>query len=318
MEIIDLCHAHLNALYAGYQGTYTKLNALNQLRGDEQYSGKLDELGTTLTTISTWFTQLGDGNALDFFAADDALSVDAQHARSLFVGLQQQFQEEAEELHTILAKRFEEVTRAEYELVVAAVAQQAYGREHYIKGLVFYGDKFNREDVADRWRQQLLSCQNEIRVASGYFFRLTKGDPCDREFYETVWDESMYLPFIKRSQICDLYKINGMREGGFDFTTAGFTAEEAQAWQDAGVAAESACYWKAYGLDIGDMRVWVNFGMHDPAVAATWHHRNFPPVLAVMWHASGYSAAQADEWRRKGIDDPTMLTAAQNSDDSVH
>lgn len=77
-------------------------------------------------------------------------------ALDLLVALKDDVGAPADELLGMRAGGYVADDPGQAELLVASFCRRAYARDHHLKGLVVYSEKFGYEEAADRWRQHLI------------------------------------------------------------------------------------------------------------------------------------------------------------------
>jgi hypothetical protein len=159
--------------------------------------------------------------------------------------------------------------------------------------------------VADRWRQQTLSCQRGVGEANQLLERLEQEPTPDQGSCGEIWNSAASLPGVFRTQLLDLCEIEAMRGLALTFERAGIEAAEAERWRALGVEARTAGRWAAFDATPEEAAAWVAAGLgRDPMVAGSWKSRDFDPPTAAAWHAAGLPPDEAYRYRRAGVEDP--------------
>jgi len=302
---LNTTHALVNMLTAGYQGKFVMLNVFQQLGSTRYDSSVQAETKGILDGIALWIEQLMAGNPVLASSIAECGS-DRDRGLHLLGLLKGDVACLADEILRMRARAYPAEDPQQTELLVASLCRHAYAREHYVKGLVAYSEKFGYEDAADRWRQHLIHTPQEISFAHACLDKLKEKSNLDQRFYVDLYEETLLLPFIFRCQVQDMNQVAGLYVGGFTFEAAGIGEAEASDWEQMGAPPETASYWHAYGFDSHETRLWVKAGLPDPGMAANYKHRDFEPAEAGRWCNAGFDARSAAVSRMLGHDDPEV------------
>jgi len=304
---LRLSHGFLNLLSAGYEGMYVYLNARHKLAPDTFGADGLEQLAPALDQIHAWWDDfealrpLVTHDALDeppdpFLLAWSWLEITKNHMRSLVGAL-------------AAASHVDRLTGdiGSAHLRAAAACEVAYGREHFVRGLIRYGEVLGDEMIADRWRQHLLPCQAEV-ARSHRLLALAEqmGGQPDPAAAMQLLDETLALPAVLAQRAMD---INGMFAEvgtGLTYEAADIPEAQAEAWASQDFPPEEAGRWYGVGYQPGEARRWLAGGVPDPTRALDFMLRGFTAEEAGAWLRAGVEAAEAASRRARGLgpDDP--------------
>ncbi|HPR64397.1 MAG TPA: hypothetical protein PK014_09270 [Thermoanaerobaculia bacterium] len=299
-------HGILNLLYAGYQGRFVALNILGQLGSREYQPDAFEETKTILDRTGAWAKEMWAGTPLFFHGKAQEVSPEAQEALEYYRKLKKELTALAPKVRRILHGNLQQDEEG-LKILIASMGRYAYGRDHFIKNLVSYGDQFNRPDVADRWRQHLLYCQQDVGRASVLFDTMKQSAAVTASFAEEVRQETLFLPGIFKSQVADM-DIMLLRYRGLEisYEALGMDAMTADLWQKAGFNPQQALYWSAYELDPGSAVDWLEAGVVEPGAAGGWKLRGYTPAEATPWIQMRFNASSAHPWIRAGFTLPDI------------
>lgn len=306
MELTEarrLTHGLLNTLHSGCQGHYTALNVRLRLGGVDATEEEVRATASLLDRIGRWWQALREGQALVAPAGAPPPSEEGETSLELL--------DRFREIQLTFVPRIEQALEGEGPApgpdtvhLAAALAWYSYAREHYIRGLVDFGELFGREEIADRWRQHLLPCRHDINLANTFFVKLDKGEPLEQDFFFDLANQCRSLPGIFRSQSLDALAMGAAARGGLTWEAAGFDSPDADRWEGVGMNPQQAGYWVAYGFAPAEVPQWAQKGFPDAAVAGAWSCRGFDCNGAALWRAAGFDATEAARWVSVGIADP--------------
>jgi hypothetical protein len=313
---LNITHAVVNSLTAGYQGKFVFSNVLKQLGSPRFDPADFDEIRVILDKIAVWIKALMDGRPILSGPGTES-STDRTEALDLLGVLKNDLLAVAAELLQMRSKGYVADDPNQAELLVASLCRHAYARDHYVKGLVAYSEKFGYEEAADRWRQHLIHTPQEINLAHQYLEKLQDASKADKRFYIDLFEETLLLPYIFRSQVQDMLQVLSFYTDGFTYEAAGISVDEAARWKNMNARPEAACYWHAYGFAADETSAWIEDGFIEPAMAANWKYRDFGPEDASRWNEAGFGAKNAMVCIVMGHTDPgaarAWLEAAQAS-----
>ncbi len=300
---VYLTHAVLNATFAGFQGKFTALNMLQQLDFAGVSSTHLEELREALGTLTDWNDQLFAGQALLTTADKVPISADAPKIWQLFLELRKELLALAGELSVFqrVPEAAQNMEAAHY--LVAGLGRFAYSREHYIKGLVKYGEVFGPPESVQRWRQALTSCDKELARVHRLFDSVAALEIEDKRFFEEIRQRALKLSGVFRAQAHDMAVIIGLARGGLTYDMAGIDQMEAMDWDEQAVDPQTAGYWAAYEIGPAEAQGWMGVNFSDPGSAAAWRIQGFVPETAAAWSESGFEPRSAKHWLRSGFSD---------------
>ena len=299
---LRLSHGFLNLVSAGYEGIYVYLNARRKLAPAEFGSDALEKLAPALDRIHGWWDDFEAHRPLVTHAALESppepfllvwnwLEITKNHMRSLVNRL----------AATSQVERLAEDVAAVH-LRAAAACEAAYGREHFVRGLICYGEVMDEEMVADRWRQHLLPCQAD--VASSHQQLALAGEigaPPDAAAAGRLLDETLALPAILAQRVMD---INGMFAEvgpGLIYANADIPDAQVDAWSSRGFAPEEAGRWYGVGYEADEALRWIDGGVPDPVRAFDFMLRGFTAEEAGQWLRAGTGARDAAARRQQGL-----------------
>jgi hypothetical protein len=299
---LRLSHGFLNLVSAGYEGIYVYLNARHKLAPDTVGTDGLEQLAPALDRIHGWWDDFEAHRPLvtldaiedppePFLLAWNWLEVTKNHMRSLVSGL-------AASSHPVqLAGDV-----AAVHLRAAAACEVAYGREHFVRGLIRYGEVMDEELVADRWRQHLLPCQADVAASHRQLALAERmgGEP-DAAAAAQLLDETLALPAILAQRVMD---INGMFAEvgrGLTYETADIPEASAGEWSSLGFPPEEAGRWYGVGYQPDEARRWLAGGVPDPTRAFDFMLRGFTAEEAGAWLRAGVEARAAAARRQQGL-----------------
>lgn len=305
---LNVTHAVVNTLTAGYQGRFVALNVFKQLSSPRFTEAEVVETRTTLDRISGWIKALMDGEALLSGPGTES-STDRQDALALLRALQEDVASLAQELLRMRSRGYVADDPEQSELLIAALCRHAYARDHYVKGLVAYSEKFGYEEAADRWRQHLIHTPQEINLAHGYLDRFKDRSNLDQKFFVDLFDETLLLPYVFLCQVQDMNQVLSLYGEGFTYEAAGIGTDDAALWENMNARPEAACYWHAYGFGPGEAAAWIEEGFFEPSMAANWKYRDFGPDEAARWQKAEFNPRGAMVSKVLGQDDPDAARA---------
>lgn len=306
---VYLTHAVLNATVAGFQGKFTALNMLQQFDFAGVSSHHLSELREALRILTGWNDRLFSGEALLTTADKAPISTDAPKIWQLFLELRKELLALAGELAVFqrVPDAAQNMEAAHY--LVAGLGRFAYSREHYIKGLVKYGEVFGPPESVQRWRQALAGCDKELARVHRLFDSVAALEADDKRFFEEIRQRSLKLSGVFRAQAHDMAVIIGLARGGLTYDMAGIDQVEAMDWDEQSVDPQTAGYWAAYEIGPSEALGWIGVDFSDPGSAAAWRIQGFVPQTAAAWSQAGFEPRTAKHWLRSGFADAAEAQA---------
>ena len=308
---IYLTHAVLNATYAGYQGKFTALNMLAKLRFQGITNDHLVAARQTLELVGGWMNRLWKGEALLTTADRPPIYDEAPKIWKLFMGLKGELRALAEELKVFrkvpAAAQNSEAAR----YLLACLGRFAYAREHYIKGLLKYGEVFGPPEEAERWRQTLSGCAGELQCVHRLFESLHALQASNESLFEELRQRTLKLPGALLAQAHDMNVIVGIARGGLTYAIADIEPEAAAAWERADLDPQAAGYWCAHDIGPEEASRWIGFGFAEPAAAASWWILGFDADSAAQWKSLDFGPKTAAEWTALNIDDAASAATWQ-------
>jgi hypothetical protein len=305
---LNITHAVVNSLTAGYQGKFVALNVLRQLGSPRFTAAEFEDTRVILDKIAVWIEALMDGRPVLSGPGSESLAGRAE-ALGLLSALKDDVSGLAAELLDLRSDSYVAEDPRQADLLVASLCRHAYARDHYVKGLVAYSEKFGYEEAADRWRQHLVHTPQEIDLAHQYLDRLEGASGADKRFYIDLFEDTLLLPYIFRSQVQDMNQVLSFYADRFTYEAAGISMDEAARWKNLNAGPEAACYWHAYGFAADETAAWIEAGFVEPAMAANWKYRDFGPGYASLWKKAGFDARGAMVSIVMGQTDPEAARA---------
>ncbi len=305
---LNVTHAVVNTLTAGYQGKFVALNVFKQLASPRFTASEFDETRFTLDRIAGWIKALMDGNPV-LAGPGTETSADRREALELLQALKEDVSSLADELLRMRSARYVADDPEQAGLIIASLCRHAYARDHYVKGLVAYSEKYGYEDAADRWRQHLIHTPREIKLAHHYLDKFKNASGTDQRFYVDLSEETLLLPYVFRCQTQDMNQVMSFYADGFTYEAAGIGSEEAARWESMNAGPEAACYWHAYGFSPREAVAWIDAGFIEPGMAANWRYRGFTAVEASRWHEAEFNPRGAEVSKVMGHGDPDTARA---------
>lgn len=297
-EVIGLYHGYLNLIHAYMQGYYSRLSVWVDLVPSEETTTLREEAAMALDFLIPMYRELWSGRVIDL-----------QHENSEQVafldGLVQAafyyYDTAPAKITELIVTPPSECGAREVGEFIGFFADQAYSRQHFVKGLISYGECYNLPDVADRWRQHLLPCQEEIHEANTYFAIAKEGARAPTELMAELQNGGLLLPGILRCKGSDLRHLEAKRRDNMSYETMLVPGEEVEQWEALGFNPVSAAAWRAYGFYPHEAADWLESGFFDPGWAAAYWLRGLNKPEATEWCSKGVNAAQAAALEAEGI-----------------
>ena len=277
-----LTHAYLNMIHAGYQAWFTQENARIQLGCESQTESLgVDSLAQTVDTIVPMIQLFWDGQNIWDDAGQELLPEAAEFVRHTSAELVANLQVTADEVYSALHYSALSHDAGAQQILVTAHARYAYGRDQYVQGLVAYGEAFKMPDVAAAWKVHLEQCQSDLAWTHHLLLKAQAGTMGEAEI-EQLFDRTLNLPGVFRSQVQDYNILLGQHAGEITFDLLAIPQGEALAWTQLGFAPEQAAYWHAYGISPAEAQSWIPAGFSAPGLVVQWRDRGFSPEAAVQ------------------------------------
>lgn len=305
---LKITHGFLNAVTAAYQGIYVHQSVLGQLLASAAAEDAQRDARQTLDDLGEWWRRFERHEPILRIADGDDLGADAARAWELLEQARKRF----DRLSVALLESIDvDTIRGDHHLRavrVAALCEHAYAREHYLRGLVRYGEVMQQDAVADRWRQHVLPAMEERAEATGYFEHWKDLEPevCEAEAGRLL-DLTLTLPVALGRLSIDILHLFGLYRGRFGYGEAGIPPEESDGWTRAGLQPYQAAQWRRAGMRPEQAAEWITGGVPDALAAAGFAWRGIPVEAAAPWYAAGYDARGAAEWMREGVQTPEQL-----------
>ncbi len=305
---LKVTHGFLNALTAASQGLFVHQTVLAELLRSPNSHDVRDEVQQTLDDLEAWWRCFERHEPVLRVADGENLSEEAARVWGLLERSRQRYDRlsvtllESTDARTVCRDRSVRAVR------VATFCEQAYAREHYLRGLVRYGEVMQQEAVADRWRQHLLAAMEEREDATGCFEHWKGREPeVDHADGAHLLDLTLTLPVALGRLSIDILHLFGLYRGRFGYGEAGIPLEEADDWTRQGLQPYQAAQWRRAGMGPKQSREWIEQGVPDPLAAAGFAWRAIPVEIAATWYAAGYDARTAAEWLREGVESPQRV-----------
>ena len=268
---ISLTHAVLNTLHAGYQGKFTALNMLAQLKHPGVSADHLTRSRAACSLIDRWNKKLWAGTPL--LAKDGAEEVDKDAAAiwNLFRELKEELVFLGKQIADIHAKGGPGADNDAPKMLVAGVARFSYSREFYMKGLIRFGEVFGPQEVADQWRETLSGCEGEISRVHDLFNAVYSSVAIEDYVRRELHDEALRLPSVFLSQCHDMSQVQALAKAGLTFELTQIDARQVRAWKAIGMGPKQAGYWHAHGIAPAEVQGWIDNGIKLAAAAGAWH-----------------------------------------------
>ena len=292
-------HRLLNYLNANYQGTFTSLNILSQLKHPDFDQEKLIETQQILKKIKQWLVELKNGTCI-FDEKTDEIKLRAQNEIfEILKSLKVELRDTSERLiDTFNQKNFFEDQNKVIDLV-ANYGRFSYSKDNYIRGFIEFAFLIKDEELISQYEGQLEECSNDTKLAH-QFLSLIKRERLQPNFYEHLIFFCRVLPGNFRANIHDINQFLSIKEPDFTFEHTDFSSEEATEWKKAGFGAIEAGYWDAYGMNIEEALIWNEVGFEEPVLASEWRTAQFPPEHAAMWVQFNFTPLLAIQWLNAG------------------
>ncbi len=302
---INLCHAHLNALYSALKGKAACIATLYELGLISAETRELSDPEREILMVEEFLEELWEGNPLDF--DDDIYSLPEQTQRivELIHHVQDELETNASITSSLLATSELRTKSQSLGRLVALFACQVEARTTYIEGLVKYGVVFDAPHLEARWRKQLES-SHKLRERKTRFIEALQFGELDRGVFSELIDETLLLPASFLCQVHDLNQILSLVDDEFTYQAAEFDTGEARLWHECGIPADRAGYWRAYGIGPHEVFDWLDSGFAEPRDAGTWKIRAFTAHEAELWANAGYNAEQAKMYVSSGYAHPDV------------
>ena len=296
---LTVSHAFINTLTAAYQGAYAFEQALGQL-GATDAEARADAVSERIDEINAWWAVFKRHEPL--LAVGTELSPDAVRAWQLLGDAEERLRGLANEMRPAAETRALFADRTALYLRVACFCESAYAGEHFVHGLICYGDVMNMPDVSDRYRQHLQSCQAQVREAHTVLSRAVQlpGAPSEAEVAELL-DVTLTVPVLFAHRILDIRQVLARYTGRFDFLEGGIAEHEQEPWQRLGFPPYAAGQWRAAGFSPQQAYEWIQGGVPDALGAAGYLGRDLVLEIAVPWFAAGMNGREAAAWLDAGI-----------------
>lgn len=315
MENLAITQSLLNFLYAGYQGKYVYLNILKQFSSKYFNHQEFVDIPRILDKLGKWAQEIWKENPIICKQGTGPFTPEAAETFEIAKKFKQELIKLSSSLRTMLSDYdyYKDAESVQY--AVASLGFYSYAREHFIKGLIYYCERFKYEEGADRYRQHLISVQNGINITHYYLGKIEDASlEKDLEFYLSLWNDTFMLPFMFLVQVQDINIWLGRQRGQIEYSLFGIPDSDARKWESMSIRPDPACYWEAYGFTPEEASVWIKEGFITPGYAADWRYRHISIEDAVKLHDAGFSPREAHIRILKGFQDPELLIRSDHTD----
>ncbi len=306
---LNLTHAFINTLSASYQGMYVYENVFGVLSQASDREEKMKNTANVLDKISEWWAMFQRHEPLMRYRFhQEGVEGEASKACRLLEVAQKRLDGLMQEL--LASSSVESILRdgVRRALRVANSCEAAYARQHFVQGLIAYGEILDREEVADRWRQHLLYCRRETAEANALFERFQRMEgEIDEAAAAGLLDLTLTDPVAVGRRAVDVRSVFGLLRNRFDYADAGIPEAEAVPWKRGGFAPADAAGWRLAGMGPEESQAWIDAGIPDPLGAATYAWRGIEQAVASKWYEQGYNGRVAAGWIRQGISEPDRI-----------
>lgn len=319
---LSITHSFLNTLNSSYQGGYVYFKVLEQLAPECGAGESAEKLKAPLDRIGAWLADFRQHRPLFRDSERPGMNEAAAQAWRFLQVARDRLERLAPSLTATANVERLMSDRHALSQRIAVLCESAYARQHFIQGLVEYGEVMGREEVSDRWRQQLLGCRQGVAEAHHWLERVQQTpQPAPAAVVEQMLDETLIFPTVMIQKITDMDSTTGNYRNCCDFTDLGIPAELALKWGELGFAPYHAALWYRVGVDAESAAAWRQYGFEAMAAmhfllrgfglaeALPWWSRRIGGPAAAAWLRAGCSPEEAQAWISQGINRPEQLAA---------
>lgn len=300
----DVIHSHgyINYAYAGLQGKFAYINILNQTGHPLGAKLSLTEVQDTIAKVREWMGDLAKGEAVLAARWERPETFDAMRILEILRGLRSEYIDIAGRCTALTSSPDLPQKPDEVKHLVAFYGRYAYSHDNYVRGFIDFGTNSNRPQITELYTPYLEGTNAEIAAAHSFFEAAKQPAKWSQEFFNALYDQSLFLPSIYRTYVHDISQLVAQFEGGFSYQSAGFSAGEIAAWSNSGFGAVPAGYWRAYDFIPEQAVEWQRYNITDPAMAADWRKHGFSATSALPWFQRGFYPSTAREWANANHD----------------
>jgi hypothetical protein len=310
---LTISHGFLNTIHACYQGIYVYQTVLEAMTPTPADAMRLEQTARVLEVVGEWWARFEQLDPIVRRSQGDRLSGAAEQAWQYMEEARRHLDTVSVDLLDTMDAGKVGLDRGARALRLAAFCERAYGREHYVRGLIKYGEIMDRPEVADRWRKHTLPATEGRAHATGYFEHMSALEPhVGEDEIERLLDLTLTLPLALGRQSIDILKLFGMYRGHFSHSDAGIPRGEIQPWFEGGFTPYEAAQWRRVGMRPEQAVTWIRAGVPDALMAAEFAWRDIPVEQAAAWWAAGYEGRAAAGWLREGIESPEQIPRVAN------
>ena len=293
---IEVTHNILNYLNACYQGHFACLNMLSQLGYQKFNPDDLTVCQENITFVERLLGQLHQGLPVFSMVWKIPQTADSKETLSRVSKLRLELKEISDEIEKLLMEPTLLNENENVKLLIANYTRFAYTNEHYIKGFVDYGKSFTMPEVVASYEGLLDQAEQNISAAHLFFDVFTSEEGAPDVFYTSLFEESLFLPGMFRTNVHDLSKFLYIYKTPLTFEQLEIPPEISEEWKVIKVDPDLAGYWNAFQFAASDMIDWVQAGIRQPRQAWFWNCLHFTPESAAPWIRQGFTPPLAREW----------------------
>lgn len=315
---LDLSHSVLNYINACYQGKFASLNMLSQLGYHDFNPDELSQCQEKLSYTERLLGQLSQGNPVFSRSWKTPQTNEAKETLGIVSQLKTEIVALAVRLEKLLSTENPFQNPEDTKYLIASYCRFAYTNENYIRGYVTLGESFSVPEIVQAYTSLLPQAEKNIEAAHLFFDIYTNEDGVPEVFFRSLFEESLFLPGIFRTNAHDLMRFAATYRGTFSFEMADIAPNRAEEWAVINVDPNTAGYWNAYTFTAREMADWVGIGVNVPRdawfwtcigftaeAAAGWVQYRFPPPVALSWVQNSFTPDEAIDHLQRGFSDPT-------------
>lgn len=298
---LDISHNVLNYLNAAYQGCFAYLNMLSQLGYHEFNPDDLTRCQEDVAFVTRLTERLNQGNPVFSMIWKTAQTPDAKATIHKLTTLKSELTNLANHIEKILLNPEQFQHEENIKFLIGAYARFAYTNENYIKGFVDFGKSFTIPEIVQTYESLLPQAEQNIQAAHMFFDIYTEQETVPEVFYQSLYEEALFLPGMFRTNIHDINKFLAIYSQPFDFEHTDIPVTQSEEWRVINVDPNLAGYWHAFSFVAKDMIEWMQTGINAPRQAWFWSCLQFSPEAAHPWIQLGFGPPLAREWAAAGF-----------------
>ena len=284
-------HSVVNTLYSSFQGRYAWQKVLSENKSSHASEEKLAQSKEILKQVTGWGTQVLEERPL---VAEPGVEFPERETIDQYVELLRQ---EIDELSGLLERK--ELGIPEQ---VAAVARYGYGREQYIRGLLYWGQKYEDTELINRCESELQQGAEELGIINAMIGELEKNAELSDNLSLSLESSIIRLPAIFRMQVHDIrILLANVYFGRPSYKNLGIPLEDGIEWSKLDIDPVQAGYWIAQGVSASEAEEWRDSGFTNPAEVGPWKYFDFDHKNAGWWAAEGIHPEAANRWNEAGF-----------------